>query len=53
MIRSGFLNTDQRDELEQIVRRPSEAHGVARRANATQLPSTSLRRLTGKVAVVF
>ena len=37
MIRSGFLNSDQRDELEQIVHRPSEAHGVARRANAILL----------------
>jgi transposase len=37
MIRSHFLNARQRDELEQIVRRPSEDHGVARRANAILL----------------
>jgi transposase len=37
MIRGGFLNSDQRDDLEQIVHRPSEAHGVARRANAILL----------------
>jgi transposase len=34
MIRSGFLNSE---ELEQITRRPSEDHGVARRANAILL----------------
>ena len=37
MIRSKFLTARQRDELEQIVRRPSEDHGVARRANAVLL----------------
>ncbi len=37
MIRSTFLTARQRDELEQIVRRPSEDHGVARRANAILL----------------
>lgn len=37
MILSGFLNSVQRDELKQIVRRPSEDHGVARRANAVLL----------------
>jgi transposase len=37
MIRSKFLTARQRDELEQIVRRPSEDHGVARRANAILL----------------
>jgi len=37
MIRARFLTPDQRQELEQIVRRPSEDHGVARRANAILL----------------
>ncbi len=37
MIREKFLNQDQRQELEQITRRPSENHGVARRANAILL----------------
>jgi len=37
MIRAKFLTPDQRHELEQIVRRPSEDHGVARRANAILL----------------
>ncbi len=37
MIRSKFLTARQRDELEQIVGRPSEVHGVARRANAILL----------------
>ena len=37
MIRIDFLGPEQRDELEQIVRRPSEDHGVARRANAILL----------------
>jgi len=37
MIRSKFLNARQRNQLEQIVRRPSEDHGVARRANAILL----------------
>jgi len=37
MIRPRFLNARQREELEQIVRRPSEDHGVARRANAILL----------------
>lgn len=37
MIRGGFLITDQRVELERIVRRQSETHGVARRANAILL----------------
>ena len=37
MIRSGFLDMDQRAELEQTVRCPSEADGVARRANAILL----------------
>ena len=37
MIKSKFLTSTQRTELEQIVRRPSEDHGVARRANAILL----------------
>jgi transposase len=37
MIRRQFLTAKQRNELEQIVRRPSEDHGVARRANAILL----------------
>lgn len=37
MIRDGFLNVDERSELEQIVRRSREDHGVARRANAILL----------------
>lgn len=37
MIRGNFLNAIQREELEQIARRPSEPHGVARRANAILL----------------
>lgn len=37
MIKAKFLSPAQRTELEQIVRRPSEDHGVARRANAILL----------------
>jgi len=37
MIKAKFLPPAQRTELEQIVRRPSEDHGVARRANAILL----------------
>jgi hypothetical protein len=37
MIQPDFLNPEQRNELVQIVRRPSEDHGVARRANAILL----------------
>jgi len=37
MINAKFLTRAQRSELEQIVRRPSEDHGVARRANAILL----------------
>jgi transposase len=37
MIEPRFLSPAQRAELEQIVRRPSEDHGVARRANAILL----------------
>ena len=37
MIHANFLEPEQREELEQIVRRPSEDHGVARRANAILL----------------
>jgi len=37
MVNSGFLTGDQRNELEGIMRRQSETHGVARRANAVLL----------------
>ena len=37
MIRGGFLNAEGRAYLEAVVRRPSEKHGVARRANAILL----------------
>jgi DNA-binding CsgD family transcriptional regulator len=37
MITGGFLNEEQREELEQITRRSIEPHGVARRANAVLL----------------
>jgi transposase len=37
IVNGDFLNCDQRDELEAIVRRPSAQHGVARRANAILL----------------
>jgi Homeodomain-like domain-containing protein len=37
MIEAKFLDPAQRAELEQIVHRPSEDHGVARRANAILL----------------
>ena len=37
MINAKFLTLAHRAELEQIVRRPSEDHGVARRANAILL----------------
>ena len=37
MISKNFLDQEQREELQQITRRPSESHGVARRANAILL----------------
>lgn len=37
MIRPGFLTKSERASLETIVRRPSETHGAARRANAVLL----------------
>lgn len=37
MIRGGFLSAEGRAHLEALVRRPSETHGVARRANAILL----------------
>lgn len=37
MIRGGFLDAEGRAYLEALVRRPSEKHGVARRANAILL----------------
>ena len=50
MIEPKFLTPAQRYELEQIVRRPSEDHGVARRANAILLLDDGLGCLQiGKV----
>lgn len=37
MIRGGFLTSEGRAHLEALVKRPSERHGVARRANAILL----------------
>ena len=37
MIRSGFLSSTDRLELEACVRRQREDHGIARRANAVLL----------------
>ena len=37
MIRGGFLNEEGRAYLQAVVARPSEKHGVARRANAVLL----------------
>jgi transposase len=37
MIRGGFLAPETRAHLEALIRRPSEKHGVARRANAVLL----------------
>jgi transposase len=37
MIRGGFVSKEARAHLEALVRRPSERHGVARRANAILL----------------
>ena len=37
MIRSGFLSSADRIELEACVRRQREDHGIARRANAILL----------------
>jgi transposase len=37
MVQSGFLSGEQRAHLEALVRRPSERHGIARRANAMLL----------------
>jgi hypothetical protein len=36
-IRPGFLSPEQRVSLEKVVRRTSNSHGVARRANAVLL----------------
>ena len=43
MICGKLLTPDQRVELEQIVRRPSENHGVARRANHCLAGDTEYR----------
>ena len=37
MDRGGFLSSDERAYLEALVRRPTERHGIARRANAMLL----------------
>jgi transposase len=37
MIRGGFLSDNERAALEDVMRHPSETHGVARRANAILL----------------
>ena len=37
MIQGGFLSSEQRAHLEALVRRPTERHGIARRANAMLL----------------
>lgn len=43
MDRGGFLSSDERAYLEALVRRPSERHGIARRANALLLLDDGLR----------
>jgi transposase len=43
MDRGGFLSSDERAYLEAVVRRPSERHGIARRANAVLLLDDGLR----------
>ena len=37
MVQGGFLSGEQRAHLEALVRRPTERHGIARRANAMLL----------------
>lgn len=37
MIKSGFLSNEERQDLESVVRCPSEDHGIARRCNALLL----------------
>ena len=37
MVQGGFLSDGQRAHLEALVRRPTERHGIARRANAMLL----------------
>jgi transposase len=43
MDRGGFLSSDERAYLEGLVRRPTERHGIARRANAVLLLDDGLR----------
>jgi transposase len=43
MDRGGFLTSDERAHLEALVRRPTERHGIARRANAMLLLDDGLR----------
>jgi transposase len=43
MDRGGFLSSDERAYLEALVRRPTERHGIARRANAMLLLDDGLR----------
>jgi len=40
MVQGGFLSGEQRVHLEALVRRPSERHGIARRANAMLCSTT-------------
>jgi transposase len=43
MDRGGFLSSEERAYLEALVRRPTERHGIARRANAMLLLDDGLR----------
>jgi transposase len=43
MDRGGFLTSEERAYLEALVRRPTERHGIARRANAVLLLDDGLR----------
>ena len=43
MDRGSFLSADERAHLEALVRRPTERHGIARRANAMLLLDDGLR----------
>ena len=43
MDRGGFLSSEERGYLEALVRRPTERHGIARRANAVLLLDDGLR----------
>ena len=43
MDQGGFLSSDERAHLEALIRRPTERHGLARRANAILLLDDGLR----------